>query len=91
MKELQKNDHYKIVKVDIPAGNNMPRHFATSDAYVIVESGKALLICKHETAELTMGSHILIPAYEPHMLKIIENFSASIVLASTAAIEFSTV
>jgi quercetin dioxygenase-like cupin family protein len=91
MKELQKNDHYKIIKVDISAGNTMPRHFATSDAYVIVESGNALLICKHETAELTTGSHVSIPAYEPRMLKIIENFSASVVLASGAVIEFSAV
>lgn len=40
MKELETNDHYKVLKVELPAGTNMPRHFATSDAFVIVESGK---------------------------------------------------
>lgn len=88
MQELQTNSHYKVVKIDLPAGTNMPRHFATSDAYVIVESGNALLICKGETNELIQGSHLSIPAYEQHILKVIAHFKAYIVLSSDAVITY---
>lgn len=89
MQELQTNDHYKVVKVELAAGTNMPRHFATSDAYVIVESGNALLICRNETHELIRGSNMSIPAHEPHLLKIIDDFKAYIVLANDAMITYS--
>jgi quercetin dioxygenase-like cupin family protein len=91
MKEIETNDHYKILKVELPAGTNMPRHFATSDAFVIVESGNALFICKGETCELKKGSNFSIPARELHILKVIEDFKAYIVLANDALITFVTV
>jgi len=88
MKEIEANDHYKILKVELSAGTNMPRHFATSDAYVIVESGNALFICEGETCELKKGSNLSIPANEPHLLKVIEDFNAYIILANDAQITF---
>lgn len=88
MKEIETNDHCKVLKVELLAGTNMPRHFATSDAYVIVESGNALFICRGETCELKTGSNLSIPAHEPHILKIIEDFKAYIVLANDALITF---
>lgn len=89
MEELEKNDHYKVLRVELPAGTNMPRHFATSAAYVIVESGNALLICKDETSELVTGSTLSIPSHEPHILRVIQDFRAMIVLASDAVITYS--
>ncbi|NHA02649.1 cupin domain-containing protein [Mucilaginibacter sp. HC2] len=88
MKELERNDHYQVLEVELPAGTNMPRHFATSDAFVIVESGNALLICKGETSELVKGSTLSIPSYEPHILKVIQDFKAMIVMAGDAVIEY---
>lgn len=88
MKELEKNDHYKILKVELPAGADMPRHFATSDAFVIVESGNALLICKGETNELVKGSTLSIPSHEPHILKVIQDFKALVVMAGDAVITY---
>lgn len=88
MQELLKNDHYKVVRVELPAGASMPRHFVTSDAFVMVESGSALLICKGETCELVGGSNLSIPALEPHLLKVITNFKAFIVLANDAVITY---
>jgi quercetin dioxygenase-like cupin family protein len=90
MKELSANKHFKVVKVEMPAGTNMPRHYATSDAFVIVEAGDALLIFKGETCELKPGCNLLIPAFEPHLLRIIADFRAFIVLASDALITYST-
>ncbi|HEY9364352.1 MAG TPA: cupin domain-containing protein, partial [Chitinophagaceae bacterium] len=68
---------------------NMPRHFATSDAFVIVESGNALLIYKGETCELKKGTSLSIPAHEPHILKVIEDFKAYIILGSDALITYA--
>jgi len=89
MKEIEKNDHYKILTVELPAGANMPRHTATSDAYIIVESGNALLIFKGETYELNKGSNMTIPSLEPHLLKVIGDFKAFVVLAKDAVIDFA--
>lgn len=89
MKEIEKNDHYKIVAVELQAGTNMPKHLATSDAYIFVESGDALLIFKGETYELTPGSNMSIPSHEPHLLKVIRDFKAFVVLAKDAIVDFS--
>ena len=81
MLEPQKNEHYKEVKVELAAGVNMPSHVATTDVFVIVESGDALVIHKGETCELGPGSNEAIPAHEPHLLKVISDFKAFIILA----------
>jgi quercetin dioxygenase-like cupin family protein len=91
MVELQTNDHYKVARIELPAGTNMPRNFATSDAYLIVESGNALLIYKGETLELVNGTNFSIPAHEPHILKVISDFKAFIVLANDAKITYPEV
>ena len=90
MEELIKNDYYKIFKVELPAGTNMPRHFATSDAFVIVEAGSALLIYKGETCELHAGSNLCIASHEEHILKVVEDFKALIVLSKDGVITYST-
>ena len=89
MQELEKNGCYQILQVELPAGTSMPRHYATSDAFVIVESGNALLICKGETAELVKGSKLSIPSHEPHILKVIQDFKALVVMAGDAVITYS--
>lgn len=89
MKQLQITDYYKVVKVEFAAGHSMPRHIATSDAFLIVESGKALLIFEKETVELKQGITQSIPANEEHMLKIIDDFKAYIVMANESKINFS--
>jgi quercetin dioxygenase-like cupin family protein len=88
MQQLQINDHFKVVKVELGAGVNMPRHFATSDAFLIVESGNALLIYSGETHELNKGDNVSIPANEQHILKVIKDFKAYIVLANDAQIQY---
>lgn len=88
MHELLKNENYKVVKVEFAAGTNMPRHLATSEAFVIVESGEALLVYKGETNELGPGSTEAIPANEPHLLKVTSDFKAFIILANNAEIHY---
>ncbi|SEN59437.1 Cupin domain-containing protein [Mucilaginibacter gossypiicola] len=88
MKQLQTNEHFQVVKIEFAAGANMKRHIATSDAYLIVEDGNALLIYAGETYELSKGETFLIQANEEHMLKIINDFKAWIVLANGAQIKY---
>ena len=89
MKQLEITDHYKVVKVEFAAGHSMPRHVATSDAFMIVESGKALLIFEKETFELSQGVTQSIPANEEHMLRVVDDFKAYIVMANESKINFS--
>ena len=88
MDQLHSNNDFKILSVELPSGKIMPRHYATSDAFIIVNFGLALLILKNETVELKQGVTFAIPALEPHILKIVENFNAYIVMASNAEIKF---
>ena len=88
MEQLQINDHYKILKINYPAGKNIDKHFATSDAFIMVLSGKALLIFDEETIELSPTFSYSIPAKKLHLLKIIDDFSAYVVLANDAEIKF---
>lgn len=88
MEQLQINDHYRVVEVDLTAGTNMPRHVATSDAYLIVEDGSALLIYAGETYELNKGNNIKIPANREHILRIINDFKGYIILAKDARISY---
>jgi quercetin dioxygenase-like cupin family protein len=88
MEQLQMNDHYRVVTVDLLAGTNMPRHIATSDAYLIVEDGSALLIYAGETYELNKGNNIMIPANREHILRVINDFKGYIILANNATISY---
>ncbi len=88
MKQLEANEHFQVIKVELTAGANMKRHVTTSDAYLIVEDGDALLIYAGETYELGKGETFLIPANEQHMLKIINDFKAWIILGKGAQIKY---
>lgn len=88
MNQLYNNKQYKIIALELPAGKLMPRHYATSDAFIIVIYGLASLIMGNQTVELKQGSTFLIPANQAHILEIIENFKANIVMASHAEIKF---
>lgn len=89
MEKLTTNDHYQVVKVEFPAGKIMPRHVATSDAFLIVESGSALLVYGSETYELNKGDNISIPTNEQHLLRPIEDFKGYIVLSRDGRIEYA--
>ncbi|RYU92176.1 cupin domain-containing protein [Mucilaginibacter terrigena] len=87
MAEVDK-ENMKVVYLELAAGTSMPRHIATGDACLVVEKGMALLIYRDETRELTKGIVTVIPANQQHMLKIIKDFKAYIVLTANADIEY---
>jgi hypothetical protein len=38
MDQVQITNHYKVLRVEIPVGKDLPLHYATSDAFVMVNS-----------------------------------------------------
>lgn len=88
MNQLFANKHYKVLNVALKAGQQMPRHFATSDAFIIVTSGSASLNLGGEEIALKAGSHHAIPAMQVHTLQVREDFNACVVMAADAGINF---
>lgn len=88
MKEIHTNASYKILSVGLGSGEEMPRHYATSDAFIVVKEGKGVLKLGEREHVLEAGATLLIPANEPHSLHIPENFAAEVVLAAGAQINF---
>ena len=89
MNQLFSNQYYKVVKLEFAAGEGLTNHSATTDAFVVVQKGKAEIIFKDRTVELIEGSHSSIPANEKHTLKVIEPFSACIIFGGLGKIEFA--
>ncbi|MDP9079609.1 MAG: hypothetical protein M3O71_19445 [Bacteroidota bacterium] len=88
MEKLKNDKDLQIIDIKLPAGANISGHIATCDACLMVEAGKALLIFAGETRELSPGVVTLIPANEQHLLKIIKDFKAIIILEKDALIKY---
>lgn len=89
MKEIHANAAYKILRVTLAKGEEMPRHYASSDAFLIVEKGKANVRLLKKEEVLAQGTTLHIPADEPHNLQVLEDFIAYVVLAADAQIQFN--
>lgn len=90
MKEIFSNEQYKVLQVNLNAGERMPLHKASSDAFVIPQSGKAKLSFDDHDEILAPQSTILIKANKPHKMEIIEDFCSCIILEKKANIQFIT-
>lgn len=91
MKEIHANASYKVFSVSLAKGEEMPRHYASSDAFLVIRQGKAVLKLQEREVVLESGATIAIPANEPHSLHILEDFAATVVLAADAQINFINV
>lgn len=88
MQQLFSNSVYKILEVSLAKGEKMPRHKASSDAFIMVKQGSGKITFDHNSVLLQQGATQHIPAHEPHQLEISENFTACIVMEAGAAIDF---
>jgi quercetin dioxygenase-like cupin family protein len=88
MKKLFSNDHYKVMSVILNAGESMPLHKATSDAFLIVKDGIGKIIFSDNEVELRQGSTIMIPADKEHQLEVTEAFNAYVIFAADGEIKF---
>ncbi len=89
MKEIHANASYKVLSVSLGKGEGMPLHHASSDAFLVIRVGKAVLKLREREVVLEPGDTMVIPANEPHSLHVLEDFAASVVLASGAHILFT--
>jgi quercetin dioxygenase-like cupin family protein len=88
MKKLFSNDHYKVMSVILNAGESMPLHKATSDAFLIVKDGIGKIIFSDNEVELRQGSTIMIPADKEHQLEVTEAFNSYLIFAADGEIKF---
>jgi|SRR5690606_2076670 len=87
---LHLGEQFKVLEVTGNAKADMPIHYCTSEAVVIIQQGRAILIIDEAEKELTPGMSVLLPAKKKHSLKIIEPLKAQVVMAKEASIEFAT-
>jgi quercetin dioxygenase-like cupin family protein len=89
MKKIYENEFYKIMNVSLKKGEALPKHKATSAAFVIVKQGRGKIVFDNREVWLQHDSTELIPANETHTLEVLEDFRASIVLGKDGNINFS--
>ena len=89
MKQLTGNAAYKVLQVSLATGEEMPRHFATSDAFIIVEKGEAVVRFTDQEVVLQAGSTLNIPATKPLELIVKQDFRSHVILAGNSSIQFS--
>lgn len=77
------------MKVILAQGQHMPRHFASSDAFLIIEKGQAQLSLPDKEVMLVQGTTFQVPAGVPHTLQVLADFEAFVVLAANANILFT--
>jgi len=88
MKEIYSNEKYKVLNVTLNAGEKMPLHQATSDAFIICRKGKGRITFSDRIVDLCLGETLLIKANEQHKMEILEDFCSCITLENDGKIKF---
>jgi len=88
MSILKTGKEYKILHVKGNKGSQMPSHFSTKEAIIIVLKGEALLKFQDKEINLIPDDSAIIPASESHSLFIKENFEAYVIMAIDSEIKF---
>ena len=91
MKKVYGNDKYKVLGVTLNAGEAMPLHHVTSDAFIICKKGKGQISFADRQVTLSLGDTLLIANSEPHKMEVLEDFSACIILENEGQINFTDV
>lgn len=89
MNILKMGKEYKIMHVKGDKGSQMPSHFSTKEAIIIVLKGEVLLKFKDKEINLIPDDSVIIPASESHSLFIKENFEANVIMAIDSEIKFN--
>jgi quercetin dioxygenase-like cupin family protein len=89
IEEIYKNSGCKVLKAELPSGGSMPKHYATSEAFIMINKGEGEIIFNDGKKRLKEGATFTIPEKKEHTLQIHEDFEAYIVIGGTAEIEFS--
>jgi len=79
---------FKVLKVTGQSGMQMPLHYSTKEAVLIVQEGSALLKIDEKEHLLQTGSSFIIPARQNHSLSLKTEFKALVVMSNDSNIEF---
>ena len=88
MSILKTGKEYKLLKVTGGKGSQMPNHYSTKEAIIIVLKGEALLKFQDKEINLIPDDSAIIPASVSHSLFIKENFEAYVIMAIDSEIKF---
>ena len=88
LKPIQIGEQFKTLEVTAEAGAVMPPHHCTSDAVVVVLEGAATLVMEGGDTPLSAGTSFLIPVGKVHMLNVTRTFKATVIMGSSATLEF---
>ena len=88
MSILKTGKEYKILHVKGNKGSQMPSHFSTKEAIIIVLKGEVLLKFQDKEMNLIPDDSAIIPASVSHSLFIKENFEAYVIMAIDSEIKF---
>lgn len=78
----------KVLKVTGQSGLQMPLHYSTKEAVLIVQGGSALLNIDEKEHLLQAGDSFIIPARQNHNLSLKKNFKALVIMPLDSNIEF---
>jgi quercetin dioxygenase-like cupin family protein len=88
MKEIYSCDHYKVLNVILNAGEKMPLHEATSNAFLICKKGKGRITFSDRVVDVCANDTLLLKANEQHQVEILEDFCSSVILEADGKINF---
>jgi quercetin dioxygenase-like cupin family protein len=79
---------FKVLKVTGQSGMQMPLHYSTKEAVLIVLEGIALLKIYEKDHLLQAGDSFIIPARQNHNLSLESDFKALVIMPLDSNIEF---
>lgn len=88
MVEVYSCNKYKVLNVSLNAGEKMPLHKASSDAFLICKKGKGRITFSDRIIDIRQGETLLINANEQHKLEVLEDFCSCITLENDGKINF---
>ena len=86
---LQNGAALKVLEVTGGEGMQMPLHYSTQEAVIIVQEGSAVLNINNQKHQLTPGNTFVIPAWVNHTLTIETAFKAVVIMELNSKIEFA--
>lgn len=85
---LTSGETVKVFQVTGQAGMQMPLHYSTREAVVIVQEGSAVLTMDEKEHVLQPGNVLVIPARRNHCLYLTTGFQALVLMPIDSNIEF---
>jgi len=85
---LKRGASFKVLKVTGKADMQMPLHYSTKEAVLILQEGSALLKTDEKEHLLQAGDSFIIPARQNHNLSLKSEFKALVIMSLDSNIEF---